>query len=41
MDQRIKNKGVHDRLDKHAHYQNWTDHDEEKEYVLAVTNDYF
>jgi hypothetical protein len=33
MDRRIKNKGVLDRLGKRAHDQNWTDHDEEKEYI--------
>jgi hypothetical protein len=33
MDQRIKNKGVHDRLGKRVHDQNWTDRDEEKEHV--------
>ena len=33
MDLRIKNKGVHDRLGKRVHDQNWADHDEEKEHV--------
>jgi hypothetical protein len=33
MDQRVKNKGVHDRLGKRMHDQCWTNHDAEKEYV--------
>ena len=33
MDRRIKNKGVHDRLGKCVHDQNWADHDEEREHV--------
>jgi hypothetical protein len=33
MDRRIKNKRVHDRLDKRVCDQNWTDHDEEKDYI--------
>ena len=33
MDWCIKNKGVHDRLGKCVHDQNWADHDEEREHV--------
>jgi hypothetical protein len=33
VDQLIKNKGVPDRLGKHAYDQNWADCDEKKEYV--------
>jgi hypothetical protein len=33
MDRCIKNKGVHDRLGKHVHDQNWADREEEKEHV--------
>ena len=33
MDRCIKNKGVHDRLGKRVHDQNWADRDEEKKYV--------
>ena len=33
MDRCVKNKGFHNWLGKRAYDQNWTSHDEEKEYV--------
>jgi hypothetical protein len=34
MDWCIKNKGVHDRLDKCTYHQNWASRDEERVYLV-------